>query len=232
MTKICLAAPLFKMVLAIFVYCILIIFSFDATAETPQSNQVFNLPVNESNSDTFWQIAKTLNQRRQFQSHFSQEKHIKVLRRPLKSAGTILFSFEHGLCWKTAEPFQSTLSITRQGIFQKKAGGSFQAVAAQQHAVASDITSVFLAVFSGEREVLEQNFMPHLSGTTSQWVIGLKPRSKMIQVFLDAIVLKGNSSITDLEIWEENGDFSLIKFYNQETDVRVFGEEQKECFDF
>lgn len=206
--------------------------SFSAFAELSELNPVFESPVVESNSATFWKIAETLNRRKLFENRFKQEKHIKVLKRPLVSSGTIVFSAKHGLCWETKTPFTSTLSITVNGIYQRMAGESFRPVAADKHGVASDITSVFLAVFSGDRKILEQNFDMYLLGTASKWTIGLRPKQRILKMILKAIVLKGSTTITAIELWEDNGDRALIEFYDQETDVETLAKRESDCFSF
>lgn len=202
-----------------------------AFCDIKSHKKLFEYQLIEDNRDIFWQVAERLNKTDQIVANFKQEKTITVLKKPLHSTGLMLFSVKNGLCWETATPFYSMLIISNDGIRQKDAEGSSRSIMPDQNRAAIKLSEVFLAVFLGQRDILEENFYLYFLGDLNSWQIGLKPRDRTVQHFLQSIALKGTTTVTGLEILEENGDFTAMQLTPQELVNNALTQQKQKCFD-
>ena len=196
-----------------------------------QDSPLFQSPVVSDSSSIFWQVAERLNEQKIIFAEFNQEKRIAVLLKPLLSSGKLFFSVDDGLCIETEKPFYNLLSITPTAVFQKDQDLEKTSVLPEGEALASNLSSIFLAVFSGDHALLESNFHLFAAGDPDNWKIGLKPRDRLVRSFLQSIVLTGNSSITAVEFLEENGDLTVISLSPEAPQKQVIAEQKKKCFE-
>lgn len=215
----------------VFLAIISFLFSPKSTLGDIKSHQeLFKYELTKDKQPTFWQIADRLNKTAQITADFRQKKTITVLRNPLLSSGLMVFSAEKGLCWETTAPFYSMLVINSAGITQKDKDGTSKTVIPDQSRAATKLSEVFLAVFLGEKKILEDNFVLYFLGNINDWRIGLRPRDHAVQHFLQSIALKGDDSVTELEILEETGDFTNIQLIPQELVDDVLTLQKQKCF--
>jgi len=63
-----------------------------------------------------------------FTSRFDETKHMKLLRRPLRATGQLVFIAGQGLYRQLQSPFEQELFITESAIYQRQASGATETV--------------------------------------------------------------------------------------------------------
>jgi len=152
---------------------------------------------------------------------FREEKRIKGFARPVTSEGRFVFARELGAAWVTTSPVASVSTVSPAGIFHQDAGGSAVALSPATHPAIRIYTEVFLALFSGQLELLEDTFSIYYA-PGPRWRLGLVPHRPKI---LPAITLEGARYAESLTLTDPAGDTTLLTFRNQETPHQLAPEE-------
>jgi len=154
------------------------------------------------------------------------------LRRPLRSSGSFLISAEMGLYWKSVSPFETIFIITPKALYQKSENAEPITIQAQERPIIYGFTRVFLSLFSGDTQKLDQEFDLFFSGTPDNWTIGLIPKSKIMGKLIDRVLVCGADTIRSIDFRESSGDRTQIIFDEISTDPPHLTEEELACFDF
>ena len=160
---------------------------------------------------------------------FEQEKSIRALSKPLRSAGTFRYLKGAGILWKTEQPFPSTFSISERGITKKFAGAS-EHVSVRDNPALARITSVFLSLFSADRKNLEEKFAPRFESSARGWTIVLVPRDQMVKSMVRDLTLRGTTDVESITLHENSGDQTQISFSQREINL-PFSDAERADFD-
>lgn len=136
------------------------------------------------------------------QGDFQQEKHLKILRKPLISRGTFTYHQTKGVIWKTLTPVPSLLLVDDIRLL----------TAQGELAVPAAFSKVFKAMLGGDLKQLADGFS--ISGTDQKtsWQLELKPKDELLKKIINSIVLSGDNELRLLEIKEGGGNITRIKF--------------------
>jgi len=180
--------------------------------------QTFDLP----------QLAEQLSGPAVVRGDFIQEKHLRALPQPLTSRGQFVLARDHGLLWLLQQPIRQDYRITPEGIARRSENG-WQAVDPQGGSARQN--QLFLAVLSGDTQALQRDFQLELSGEATAWRLQLTPRSALLkQIFAD-IEIQGGKTVTQIELHEAQGDRTLIRLLDSQTDVTLTASEQRDLAD-
>lgn len=164
---------------------------------------------------------------------FTEEKKIKVLKRPLHSTGQLVFSGKLGLYRSLKDPFVQELLVTPRGIAQRDETGKVEKIEVDKQPLAKGFIDAFLLVFSGDDKALSADFDLYFEGDQSAWSMGFVPRKKPLSTFIASMVVGGKQGAFEtLLVNEVNGDKTTTKFSNVVTDKELAPEEQKRWFDW
>jgi outer membrane lipoprotein carrier protein len=161
-------------------------------------------------------------------ARFIQNKHLKILSKPLKSEGRIYFEAPDSLRWEYTAPLQSIL-LSYQGAtkryfkngeqFLPDAGGSVQAM----HFVLFEIQR-----WLGGRFNENPDFKADLKGVGK---IVLIPSTKGLKKMLQRIEIQlanHPGMIESVTIFEDEGSYTRLEFYdvelNSELEASIFQE--------
>lgn len=174
------------------------------------------------------QLAEQLSGPAVVRGDFIQEKHLRALPQPLTSHGQFALSRDHGLLWLLQQPIRQDYRITPQGIARRSENG-WQAVDPQGGSARQN--QLFLAVLSGDTRALQRDFQLELSGAATAWRLQLTPRGALLrQIFAD-IEIHGGETVTQIELHEAQGDRTLIRLLDSQTDVALTASEQRDLAD-
>ncbi len=174
------------------------------------------------------QLAEQLSGPAVVRGDFIQEKHLRALPQPLTSHGQFALSRDHGLLWLLQQPIRQDYRITPQGIARRGEQG-WQAVDPQGGSARQN--QLFLAVLSGDTQALQRDFQLELSGAATAWRLQLTPRGALLkQIFAD-IEIQGGETVTRIELHETQGDRTLIRLLDSQTDVALTASEQRDLAD-
>jgi len=73
------------------------------------------------------------------------------------------------------------------------------------------MAEVISAIFSGNSQGLMDNFNVYYSGSAEAWEFGLSPKNNAVGSFAEKIIMKGDTAIRSILIYEQNGD--TVKYY-------------------
>ena len=152
--------------------------------------------------DVLGQIASRLVKTEITQGDFQQEKHLKILRKPLISRGTFTYHQTKGVIWKTLTPVPSLLLVDDIRLL----------TAQGELAVPAAFGKVFKAMLGGDLKQLADGFS--ISGTDQKtsWQLELKPKDELLKRIISSIMLSGDNELRYLEIRETGGNLTRIKF--------------------
>jgi len=136
------------------------------------------------------------------QGDFQQEKHLKILRKPLVSTGTFTYHQSKGVIWKTLTPVASLLMVNDTRLLSGQG----------ELAVPAAFGKVFAAMLGGDLKQLSEGFSITGSDKKTGWQLELKPKDELLQKMISFIVLSGDNELRSLEIQEAGGNSTRIKF--------------------
>jgi outer membrane lipoprotein-sorting protein len=152
--------------------------------------------------DTLTQIRARLPQTEIVQGHFSQEKQLKFLSKPLVSQGEFVFWQNHGVLWKTLSPVASTLLINNSRLLSSQG----------EQAIPASFGRIFPALLGGDWTQLQADFNLSATLQAQSWQIELRPKAPLLAKVIALIYLSGDSELRQLEIHEVSGNQSIIRF--------------------
>ncbi|MCX4025408.1 outer membrane lipoprotein carrier protein LolA [Endozoicomonas sp. SM1973] len=162
-------------------------------------------------------LNKKLVLKNNIKGEFNQEKHIKVLSRPLKSSGKFNLSEHQGLIWDTQQPTKNRIKVNSTGLYEWKSSGSdfnqgqWQVKPESQSAGFSRYAKSFQALLNADIKQLQQEFDLYWQHTANNWQLGLKPKqTSQLTKLISWIKVTGSDRVNMIQIREQSGDFSQI----------------------
>jgi outer membrane lipoprotein-sorting protein len=150
------------------------------------------------------------------QGDFHQQKHLKVLHKPLISTGTFTYHQNKGVIWKTLTPVASLLLVNESKLLTGQG----------EQAVPAAFGKVFKAMLGGDISALTEGF--NITGTDqkSSWQLELIPKDEMLKKIISTMVLSGDTELRNLEIREAGGNITRITFTNITHPAQLSGEQE------
>jgi len=179
----------------------------------------------------FTAVNKLLREAKCVRADFVEEKKIKVLKRPLRSSGQIVFSGKLGLYRALKDPFVQELLVTPRGLAQRDDAGKIEKIEVEKQPLAKGFIDAFLLVFSGDDRALAADFGLYFEGDESAWTMGFVPKKQPLDKFIAHMVVTGKRGVFEtLLVSEVNGDKTTTKFSSVVTDKELTAEEQQRWF--
>ncbi|KJY81965.1 membrane protein [Vibrio galatheae] len=163
---------------------------------------------------------------------FTQLRHIEMFEQPLSSQGKFTLSKQQGLLWQQTTPFPVNLVLTQDKLRQSFAGQDPQVITAQDNPMAFYFSHVFLAVFHGDTEALQEQFDIEFKRGSNQWTIELTPTQAPLNAVFKSITLEGEENIEGLTLQEVRGDKTQILFTNQTHQPETLTDAEQAQFSF
>jgi len=165
-----------------------------------------------ANGDTLLQrISARLLVEQTLDRHFVQEKQLRVLKRPIRTEGTLLYRGARGVCWATQLPIESLLVLNEKHLRQVTDRTQMEVTAAQQPALFG-FTNLFFAALSGRVETLAEHFTIEAKGSDTAWQLSLQPRESFLKKFVTQMELYGGDRIDRVLVNGRTGDVTQIEF--------------------
>lgn len=171
------------------------------------------------NAETFESVCKNLSEHPNMTGNFSQIKTISAVNRSMKSSGTFIFSLD-GIMWQTQKPFPSTMVVGMTSVKQTLANGKETVIDASSNQIFTSISTTLSAMFSGNSEVLQNNFDVDFSCAGSDWKAVLSPKDSMVKKILVSLAISGKVSansadLNSIVMTEAAGDTITYNFTDQ-----------------
>ena len=150
------------------------------------------------------------------QGEFQQEKHLKILRKPLMSTGAFTYSQSKGVIWKTLMPIPSLLLVNEAHLLTGQG----------EQAVPPAFGKVFKAMLGGDLQQLSDGFVITGEDKKNAWTLQLTPKDELLKKIISSMVLSGDTELRVLEMQEVNGNSTRINFANITHPEQLTSEQQ------
>jgi outer membrane lipoprotein-sorting protein len=150
------------------------------------------------------------------QGDFHQQKHLKVLHKPLISTGTFTYDQNKGVIWKTLTPVASLLLVNESKLLTGQG----------EQAVPAAFGKVFKAMLGADISALTEGFSVNATDQKSSWQLELTPKDDMLKKIISTMVLSGDTELRALEIREAGGNVTRITFDNITHPAQLTGEQE------
>jgi outer membrane lipoprotein-sorting protein len=163
-------------------------------------------------------VRERLQQPEWLRGDFTQTKKVPGFAKPLVSTGNFVAARGRGVLWRTVKPFASELRLTQHEIRATQGGQTAMKLDASREPAVRVINTLMFALLNGDVSGLADLF--ELSGSTkgAGWQLALTPKSGPLQQVLKKVELEGDGFVRRIQLFEANGDESLIQLSNQRTD--------------
>ena len=155
---------------------------------------------------------------------FSEQKHIALLARPLRSTGTILFERDRGIARATLTPRAESAVLTRTSLRIRKDGHT-EEIPLDKSKDLRAFALIFPTLLRGDRAEIERSFEIGLygsaGGAVSWWALAFTPKSDSLRALVRRVVVFGRGGeIAALQVAEASGDTTDTRL----TDVKKNGD--------
>ncbi|MDR2631955.1 MAG: outer membrane lipoprotein carrier protein LolA [Spirochaetaceae bacterium] len=175
-------------------------------AAEDSSEEVFRFPLSPAVLSRYREINQILSAHPLVKGNFTQKKTLNRLKRSLESGGTFIIDAERGMVWETRRPFPSIMAVGRDYLIQWSPGGRKTKLDARGNETFLRLAETISAVFSGNTEKLLDSFDNYFIEADGSWTVGLVPGEKNLRSFARRIILRGDSVIRQITLYEQNGD--------------------------
>lgn len=146
---------------------------------------------------------------------FTQRKTVQGFKQPLQSSGDFVVARGKGIAWQVRQPFVSTLIVKPDSLLSRGADGRVaMQMKAQDEPVLRTINAMLFAVMAADLVQLAQYFEVTGSVQGANWSLHLVPRDAMLAQWLQAVDLRGQQFVQEVQLLETRGDRSQIFIEN------------------
>lgn len=163
-------------------------------------------------------VRERLQQPEWLRGDFTQTKKVPGFAKPLVSTGNFVAARGRGVLWRTLKPFASELRLTQTEIRATQGGQTAMKLDASREPAVRVINTLMFALLNGDVSGLAELF--ELSGNIkgAGWQLALSPKPGPLQQVLKKVELEGDGFVRRIQLFEANGDESLIQLVNQRSD--------------
>jgi outer membrane lipoprotein-sorting protein len=163
-------------------------------------------------------------------ARFTEEKHIALLKKPLKSEGALYFMAPEKLARHVEAPKRSVILLEGNDLRISDGKGVRTVDLAKNAAVAALVRS-FVHLLRGDRAVLERDFKVDFSDGGGTWLLKLTPKTAPLSNLVTAISVTGQGLVlSEMTVAEPNGDSTVTHFSEVNTGRRFTEAEKKQLF--
>lgn len=163
-------------------------------------------------------VRERLQQPEWLRGDFMQTKKVPGFAKPLVSTGNFVAARGRGVLWRTLKPFASELRLTQNEIRATQGGQTAMKLDASREPAVRVINTLMFALLNGDVSGLADLFELGGSAKGAGWQLALTPRPGPLQQVLKKVELEGDGFVRRIQLFEANGDESLIQLTNQRTD--------------
>jgi hypothetical protein len=204
--------------------CVLLVIPVLLAAQTV-NDAVFKHPLNNESRASFNRICADMARHRVLRGQFVQTKTLARLGRNLVSRGNFAVDAELGMLWDTQSPFPSVMAVGRDFIVQTS-GGRKSRLDARGNETFIRISQTMSALFTGDSKNLTDNFELFFTESGSRWNLGLIPKESSIRTFAAAIIMRGDSDVRQVSLYEQEGGSVVYELSGHSYPASLSGDEK------
>lgn len=159
------------------------------------------------------------------EGRFVQQRTLRGLTKPLESRGEFLLAGDRGIYWRTLEPVESELAITRAGLVVRSGDGA-QARQPQLRVA----TELLFALFSLDLAALERRFVLSGAGSPASWQVGLRAREASTARAVRQAIIRGGTLLEAITLENGAGDAMHIELHEVSTRAAGLSDAERALF--
>ena len=138
---------------------------------------------------------------------FSEEKHVALLARPLRSTGTLYFDRHKGIARTTLTPKLQQVVLTKTTL-RIRTGTRTEEIPLDKSKDLKAFALIFPTLLRGDRAELERAFEIGLYGSGNDWwAIAFTPKTESLRALVRSVVVFGRKrEVVSFRITEASGD--------------------------
>jgi hypothetical protein len=204
--------------------CVLFLIPVFLAAQTV-ADDVFKHPLNNESRGSFNRICAAMAEHQVMRGQFVQTKTLARLGRNLVSRGNFAVDAELGMLWDTQSPFPSVMAVGRDFIVQTS-GGRKSRLDARGNETFIRISQTMSALFMGDSKQLANNFELFFTESGGSWNLGLVPKDSSIRSFAAAIIMRGDSDVRQVALYEQEGGSVVYELSGHSYPTTLSGNEK------
>ncbi|MDH3320122.1 MAG: outer membrane lipoprotein carrier protein LolA [Betaproteobacteria bacterium] len=168
------------------------------------------LPALAATPWTLEQLLQGFAQTREAHASFVEKKSVRVLERPLVSAGELHFNAPDRLEKRTLRPRPELLRLDGDALTLERGERRLKLSLRGQPEATAFVVSI-RGTLAGDRAALERVYRLQLEGSERSWVLTLTPREPGMAALVERIRIAGRrAEVSVIEIEHANGDSTLM----------------------
>jgi hypothetical protein len=189
-----------------------------AAADAPPATLVSGTPKTGAEVDPTFAHLKLDRMR----AKFTEQKHVALLAKPLRSAGTIYFDHVQGIARIQTAPKAQQVTVTKTTL-KIKSGTRVEEVPLDKSKDLRAFALVFPSLLSGDRAALASSFEIGLYGAdTGWWALSFTPKSASLKKLVTSVIVIGQKADpVMLKITEASGDVTETELTEVARDKAV-----------
>lgn len=156
------------------------------------------------------QLMQTLAQVKAGEATFTETRTVAMLERTLQSSGRLSFEAPDSFVRETLKPRRERIAVVGNSVTMS-AGTRTRTVPLDSVPEAAVIMEAIRGTLTGNRDAIERNFAPSVTGTPQRWTLELKPREPRLRELVVAVRLVGERALVrEVTVAMADGDKSVM----------------------
>jgi len=179
---------------------------------------------------TLEQVMRLLSESEGVRARYREQKHLRLLARPLESEGMLFFDPPDHLARQVEKPGRAQLVVRGDEVVMRDATGQEQ-LRLDRSEVARGLVESVAVVLRGDLALLRSRYEVAFRSDGSAWVMDLTPRSRALRSLVRSMAIQGvGCELRRVEVREGGGDWTVTEFTEVETGLRFTAEQREEIF--
>jgi Outer membrane lipoprotein carrier protein LolA-like len=159
--------------------------------------------------DLAW-LMQTLGKVKAGEATFTERRHVAMLEQTLESSGTLSFEAPDIFVRETLKPRRERIAINGNTLTMSQ-GTRTRTMALDSAPEAAVIVEAIRGTLTGNREVLERNFITGVSGSPQLWFLELVPREARLRGQVISVRVAGQQGVVrEVLVSMPDGDRSVM----------------------
>ena len=170
----------------------------------------FALPAHAQAPFDLVQLMQTLAQVKAGEATFVETRTVAMLERTLQSSGRLSFEAPDSFVRETLKPRREKIAVVGNSVTMSL-GSRTRTVPLDSVPEAAVIMEAIRGTLTGNRDAIERNFTPSVTGTPQRWTLELKPREPRLRELVIAVRLVGEKALVrEVTVAMADGDKSVM----------------------
>jgi len=156
------------------------------------------------------QLMQTLAQVKAGEATFTETRTVAMLERTLESSGRLSFAAPDTFVRETLRPRREKVAVVGNTVTMS-IGTRSRTVPLDSVPEAAVIMEAIRGTLTGNRDAIERNFAPAVSGTPQRWLLELKPLEPRLRELVIAVRVTGEKALVrEVTVAMADGDRSVM----------------------